>query len=42
MYKYRWPLQKTLKFVVHKRIVAKPNDGFIKQLQDVEKRLNIR
>lgn len=41
MYKYRWSLQKTLRFVIHKRVVAKPNDGFMKQLQDVEKKLFI-
>jgi len=41
MWKYRWNLNKTLAFVVFKRIVAKPNDGFMKQLRDVEAKLNI-
>lgn len=42
MYKYRWNLSKTLAFITYKRIVAKPNDGFMQQLKDVEKKLNIQ
>ncbi len=41
MFKYRWPLSKTLSFVQFKRIVAKPNDGFMQQLKDVEVKLKI-
>lgn len=41
MWKYRWNLQKVIAFLVHKRIVAKPNDGFYKQLKEVEIKLKI-
>jgi protein-tyrosine phosphatase len=41
MWKYRWPLEKTLAFLVFKRIVAKPNDGFYNQLKEVETKLKI-
>jgi hypothetical protein len=41
MWKYRWTLEKTLSFLVYKRIVAKPNDGFYNQLKEVEIKLNI-
>ena len=41
MWKYRWTLKKTLAFLVCKRIVVKPNDGFMKQLKEVEIKLNI-
>jgi len=33
MWKYRWNLNQTLAFLVHKRIVVKPNDGFMQQLK---------
>lgn len=42
MYKYRWNLSKTIAFLTFKRIVAKPNDGFMQQLKDVERKLNIQ
>lgn len=41
MWKYRWTLDKTLAFLVYKRIVAKPNNGFIEQLRQIEVKLNI-
>lgn len=41
MWKYRWPLEKTLAFLVFKRVVAKPNDGFYNQLKEVETKLKI-
>ena len=41
MWKYRWPLDKTLAFLVFKRVVAKPNDGFYNQLKEVELKLKI-
>jgi protein-tyrosine phosphatase len=41
MWKYRWPVDKTLAFLTNKRIVAKPNDGFYNQLKEVENKLGI-
>lgn len=32
MKKMKWDLNKSLSFVTAKRIVAKPNDGFMRQL----------
>jgi hypothetical protein len=39
MKKCNWNLQKALGFVKSKRVVAKPNDGFMRQLQQYEKQL---
>lgn len=39
MKKCNWNLQKALGFVRSKRVVAKPNDGFMRQLQQYEKQL---
>lgn len=36
---WKWPLKKTLDFVQSKRIVAKPNDGFMEQLKKFENTL---
>jgi predicted protein tyrosine phosphatase len=41
MWKFRWTLKKALTFLTFKRIVAKPNDGFMRQLQDVETKLGL-
>lgn len=39
MSKYGWTVDKTVKFVISKRVVAKPNDGFMKQLREYESQL---
>jgi hypothetical protein len=41
MWKYKWKVDKALNFLVYKRIVAKPNDGFYRQLKEVEAKLNL-
>jgi len=35
MWKFKWNYETTIAFVKAKRIVAKPNDGFVKQLIEI-------
>lgn len=35
MWKFKWNFETTIAFMRAKRIVAKPNDGFVKQLMQI-------
>lgn len=41
MKKYNWNVDEALNFVKEKRVVAKPNDGFMKQLKQFEETLSL-